>query len=137
VAYLCRSDRSRATAILRPLRQQPPEGAPAKDVEIYKQQLQEIAEERGSGLLGEAEAQAAQSRFRAVSWPPPRGPQAKGQHARDIAGAVSFAVVGALAVISVGAYLIFGSPELRDNRTSAAPRRKTRCRPSLSALSGR
>src|SRR5688572_707942 len=50
-----------ALAILRPFWRPRPAaaGAEARDLEVYKQQLQEIEDEAARGLLGEAEANAA------------------------------------------------------------------------------
>ncbi len=89
----------------------------AQDVALYKQQLAEIDDEAARGLLGEAEAEAARIEIS-------RRILAAAKQA-DNAGAASkspyapYVIVGFLAMISTGAYLLFGSPQLPDQPLSA------------------
>ncbi len=53
-------------AVLWPLgRARAPQGA-GNDIAVYRDQLDEIARDRAAGLIGEAEAEARASKFRAA-----------------------------------------------------------------------
>ena len=104
-----------ALAVLRPyLRQRTvSNAAPPRDLEIYKQQLREVEDERARGLLGESEAQAARieisRRILALSEEKAAGDNAA---APATSTAAPYAMGGLLAVVTAGIYLIYGSPGL-------------------------
>ena len=108
-----------ALAIVRPYwRTGPGADVSARDVAVYKQQLQEIEEERLRGLLGDAELTSARieisRRILAAS-------DASDQ-ARTTANAsplAPYVMILLLATVSMGTYLIYGSPALRDQPLSA------------------
>jgi cytochrome c-type biogenesis protein CcmH len=102
-----------AVAILRPFwRARPtPAAATSRDLEVYKQQLQEIEEEAARGLLGKTEADAARievSRriLTAAESPSPAPP----------AGARSsfapYIMIALLPAIALSLYALYGSPNL-------------------------
>jgi cytochrome c-type biogenesis protein CcmH len=100
-----------ALAILRPFwRPRSASGAPARDLEVYKQQLQEIEDEAARGLLGEAEANAARievsRRILAAA-----DSQAAPRTASSLAY-TPYVFAGLIPAIALSLYGIYGSPEL-------------------------
>jgi cytochrome c-type biogenesis protein CcmH len=94
----------------------------ASDVEVYRDQLDEIGRDQASGLIAEAEAQAARTEVsrrllaaaERVQMRAPR--EGKGPRRRRVAA------VGALIALPVGAvalYLAIGSPRLPDDPLAA------------------
>jgi cytochrome c-type biogenesis protein CcmH len=84
------------------------------DVEVYRDQLDEIARDRATGLIGEAEAEAARvevsRRLIAAADTAQAAPVAPGgSFRRRLAGVAALVVVP---LIVVGLYLTLGSPEL-------------------------
>lgn len=105
-----------AVLILLPLRWQAPAGTvAARDVDIYKQQLKEIDGERAAGLLGEDEAKAARIEIsrRLIAATEAAERAAKDDVALpDRFPVAAYAMAGLIAVISIGGYMIYGSPDL-------------------------
>ena len=89
----------------------------AQDVAVYKQQLTEIDEEFARGLLGDAEAQAARieisRRILAAS------ENSQGAVATRTSSFAPYLIVGFVAILTVGTYLIYGSPNLPDEPLAA------------------
>jgi cytochrome c-type biogenesis protein CcmH len=93
------------------------ERAGAQDLAVYKQQLAEIDDEAARGLLSEAEAQAARievsRRILAADKSPAGGARRKrSAHA-------PYVIAALIAIIGMGTYLIYGSPNLRDQPLAA------------------
>lgn len=86
--------------------------AEPRDLEVYKQQLVEIDDEQARGLLGPSEAAAARveisRRILAASETKARAPEI----ARP--PAAPYVAIVLLTVITMGTYLIYGSPNLPD-----------------------
>ena len=105
-----------AVVVLLPLwRQKSAEDAPARDVEIYKQQLREVEGERASGLLGEEEAKAARieiSRRLIAATEAVERAERRVQRATAGLPVAAYAMVAVLVLISIGGYAIYGSPDL-------------------------
>jgi cytochrome c-type biogenesis protein CcmH len=101
-------------AVLWPLgRVRAPQGA-GNDIAVYRDQLDEITRDRGTGLIGEAEAEAARvevsRRLIAAADAAPAEPAAAGgTFRRRVAG---LAALIALPLIAGGVYLGLGSPRL-------------------------
>jgi cytochrome c-type biogenesis protein CcmH len=93
------------------------ERAGAQDLAVYKQQLAEIDDEESRGLLSEAEAQAARievsRRILAADKRPVSGTKA------EKSAYAPYVIVALIALLSMGTYLIYGSPHLRDQPLSA------------------
>ena len=108
-----------ALAIVRPFwRPGPGAGASSHDIAVYKQQLQEIEEEKARGLLGDAEFTSARieisRRILAASDASTGGPTAA-----NASPLVPYAMISVLAILAMGTYLIYGSPGLQDQPLSA------------------
>jgi cytochrome c-type biogenesis protein CcmH len=93
------------------------EASSASDLAVYKQQLAEVEDELARGLLAEKEAEAARVEIS-------RRILKASEMERDSgdAGASSnapYAVVALLAVVGMGGYLYFGSPDVPDQPLSA------------------
>lgn len=101
-------------AVLRPYlrRQDSAQASGPRDIEIYKQQLREVEDERARGLLGEAEAKAAQieisRRILALS----DEKDADGGMVKPVPGAVPYVMAGFAVALTLGIYLSYGSPGL-------------------------
>jgi cytochrome c-type biogenesis protein CcmH len=100
-----------ALAVLRPFWRARPDAAPtANDLEVYKQQLQEIEEESARGLLGEAEAEAARveisRRILAAAEQPDLPPKARHR------AIMPYVLVALMPAVAVSLYIIYGSPTL-------------------------
>jgi cytochrome c-type biogenesis protein CcmH len=108
-----------ALAIVRPYWRQDPGGpASSHDLAVYKQQLQEIEAEQARGLLGDTEFQSARveisRRILAAS--------DASENSRTPARASSVApyvIIALLATLTMGIYLVYGSPDLPDQPLSA------------------
>jgi cytochrome c-type biogenesis protein CcmH len=104
-------------AVLWPLGRGPRPAAGGSDVLVYRDQLKEIDRDRSSGLIGEAEAEAARlevsRRLLAAAEPPPVpvSPTAQMQWAkrRHIAAVATLIV---LALGPLGLYVALGSPSI-------------------------
>lgn len=108
-----------ALAIVRPYwRTDPSADVSARDVAVYKQQLQEIEEEKVRGLLGDAEFSSARieisRRILAASQASERE-----RTTADASRLAPYVMIVLLAAGSTGIYLIYGSPGLRDQPLSA------------------
>jgi cytochrome c-type biogenesis protein CcmH len=90
----------------------------AHDIAVYKQQLAEIEDERSRGLLGEAEAEAGRieisRRILLASENAGAANTASGQSQW-----APYLLISVLATTAMGAYLFYGSPQLRDQPLSA------------------
>jgi cytochrome c-type biogenesis protein CcmH len=107
-----------ALAIVRPFwRPAHADAGASQDVAVYKQQLQEIEAERARGLLGDAELESARveisRRILAASARPDSPPASK------ISAAAPYAMIALLATLTMGLYLVYGSPDLPDQPLSA------------------
>ena len=108
-----------ALAIMRPFwRPGSGAGASSHDLAVYKQQLQEIEDEKARGLLGEAEFKSARieisRRILAASDASDGAPIAK-----NAPHYAPYVLIALLATLTMGTYLIYGSPGLRDQPLSA------------------
>src|SRR5579859_3876180 len=104
------------TAVVWPLARKPRTGAAGSELVVYKDQLEEIERDRGAGLIGAVEAEAARlevsRRLLAAA--------DKQTAARVVSGPQSLwhrraAALGAMVVLSllpVGLYVVFGSPNI-------------------------
>jgi cytochrome c-type biogenesis protein CcmH len=100
-----------ALAILRPFwRPRPVSGSPAHDLEVYKQQLQEIEDEAARGLLAWAEANAARIEVSRRILAAAEG-QADQRPISRFAY-TPYVLAGLIPVIALSLYAIYGSPEL-------------------------
>lgn len=95
----------------------PPPRSSAHQLEVYRDQLAEIAREEARGLLGAAEAAAMRTEverriLRIAEEPPPPGEAPGG---RAVAAAVALAVP----LLATGLYLAVGSPTLPDRPLAA------------------
>ncbi len=101
-------------AVLRPYlrREDSTQALGPRDIDIYKQQLREVEDERARGLLGEAEAKAAQieisRRILALS----EEKAADGGALKPASGAVLYGMAGLVVALTLGIYLSYGSPGL-------------------------
>lgn len=106
-----------AIVIVRPLWRPAPVGAESQDIAVYKQQLEEIEAEKARGLLGDAELESARveisRRILAASAKPETPPSSK------VAAAAPYAMIALLATLTMGIYLVYGSPDLPDQPLSA------------------
>jgi cytochrome c-type biogenesis protein CcmH len=104
--------------------------AQSQDVAVYKQQLAEIEDERERGLLGEPEAQAAKIEIaRRII----RGAEAATATSRSSRSVfIPYAIVAFISTLSLGVYLIRGSPDLPDQPLAA--RKAPSGEPSIEAL---
>ena len=104
-------------AVVWPLGRAPRAPAGGSDFAVYKDQLKEIDSDRASGLIGEAEAEAARleisRRLLAAAEPPPGGGNAATGLRRSERRRV--AAIAALAVLTfgpLGFYIALGSPNI-------------------------
>jgi cytochrome c-type biogenesis protein CcmH len=104
-------------AVLWPLGRGPRPAAGGSDFVVYRDQLKEIDRDRASGLIGEAEAEAARlevsRRLLAAAEPPPRPASAVAQ--AQWAKRRRVAAVAALVVLTLGPlglYVVLGSPNV-------------------------
>lgn len=110
-------------AVLWPLSRATRERRAGGDVAVYRDQLDEIARDRASGLIGEAEAEAARVEVSrrliaaADAAGQPDTQPAAGANFRRRAAAV--AILVALPAIGAALYLILGSPDLPGQPLSA------------------
>lgn len=100
-----------ALAILRPFWRSPrPAAQTPRDIEVYRQQLEEIEDEAGRGALGEVEANAARielsRRILAAAEMDARAKPAAGRSAWT-----PYALAALLPVIALSLYAIYGSPQ--------------------------
>ena len=108
-----------AVAIVRPYwRAGSAADASFHDLAVYKQQLQEIDEEKARGLLGDAEFKSARieisRRILAAS-----DLTESGGIAANSSPLVPYVMISLLATLTMGLYLVYGSPQLRDQPLSA------------------
>ena len=101
-----------AVAVLRPFwRARPSPTASSPDLEIYKQQLQEIEDETARGVLGGAEANAARvevsRRILAAAEARSSAPQAARR-----AAVAPYVMTALLPVIALSLYMLYGSPNI-------------------------
>jgi cytochrome c-type biogenesis protein CcmH len=100
-------------AVVWPLARKPRASRAGSDVVVYQDQLEEITRDRGAGLIGEAEAEAARvevsRRLIAAADAPAPAPRPQPEWRRR---AVAFVVVIALSLLPVGLYAALGSPEI-------------------------
>jgi cytochrome c-type biogenesis protein CcmH len=91
--------------------------AEPRDLEVYKQQLAEIDDEQARGLLGQSEAEAARveisRRILAASETAARASDAARPHFAP------YVAIAILTIITMGTYLIYGSPNLPDQPVAA------------------
>jgi cytochrome c-type biogenesis protein CcmH len=98
-------------AVVWPLARKPRASRAGSDIVVYQDQLEEIARDRGAGLIGEAEAEAARvevsRRLIAAADAPIPAPRPQPEWRRRSA---AFVVVVALSLLPVGLYAALGSP---------------------------
>src|SRR5579871_2037285 len=119
-------------AVVWPLARKPRTGAAGSEVVVYKDQLEEIERDRGAGLIGPAEAEAARlevsRRLLAAADKAAAAPVAAllpRWHRRA-------AALGALVVLSlvpVGLYVVLGSPNIPADPECSASRARHKARP--------
>jgi cytochrome c-type biogenesis protein CcmH len=108
-----------ALAIVRPY-WRPDSGANSSshDLAVYKQQLQEIEDEKARGLLGDAEFASARieisRRILAAS-----DASDSARIAANASPVAPYVMIALLVTLAMGIYLIYGSPQLRDQPLSA------------------
>jgi cytochrome c-type biogenesis protein CcmH len=108
-----------ASAILRPFwRARPTAEASPRDLEVYKQQLQEVEDEAARGLLGEAEAQAARIEVSRRILAAAGDASSPGQEKLRSA-LTPYVLAGLLPLIALSLYMAFGSPHLPSQPFSA------------------
>ena len=100
-------------AVLWPLVRKPRTGVAGSDLVVYQDQLEEIDRDRGAGLIGEAEAEAARievSRrlLAAADLPAPALTPQPLWHRRTAA----FAALTVVSIVPVGLYAVLGSPNI-------------------------
>jgi cytochrome c-type biogenesis protein CcmH len=98
-------------------------GTQSQDIAVYRQQLDEIADETARGLLGEAEAGAARIEISRRILAASETADAASAAPRT-ASAAPYVMIGLLATISMATYLLYGSPNLPDqplHARTAAP----------------
>ena len=108
-----------ALAIVRPYWRSNPGGdASSHDLAVYKQQLQEIEDEKARGLLGEAEFASARieisRRILAAS-----DASDNGRITANASPLAPYVMITVLALLTMGVYLVYGSPGLQDQPLSA------------------
>ncbi len=102
-------------ALLWPLAHKPRLSRAGSDIIVYRDQLEEIGRDRSAGLIGDAEADAAQIEVSrrllaaAEARVPPSPPQPL-WHRR----AAALAALIVLSVVPIGLYAVFGSPNIPD-----------------------
>lgn len=107
-------------AVLWPLAGKPRGGRAGSDLVVYQDQLEEIARDRGAGLIGEAEAEAARVEVsrRLLAAADQQAPAAVRQplwHRR----AAALAALIVIPLVSVGLYAVLGSPGIPDQSAFA------------------
>jgi cytochrome c-type biogenesis protein CcmH len=100
-------------AVLWPLARKPKASRAGSDLIVYQDQLEEIGRDRGAGLIGEAEAEAARievSRrlLAAADTQAPQPPRQPLWHRR----AAALAVLAVLLFVPVALYAVLGSPNI-------------------------
>lgn len=108
-----------ALAIVRPYwRPDSGGGFSSHDLAVYKQQLQEVEDEKARGLLGDAEFKSARieisRRILAAS-----DTSGSGRSATNASPIAPYVMISLLATLTMGIYLIYGSPEQSDQPLSA------------------
>jgi cytochrome c-type biogenesis protein CcmH len=108
-----------ALAIVRPFwRPDSGAGASTHDLAVYTQQLNEIEDEQARGLLGDAEFKSARieisRRILAAS-----ATADSGRAATNASPLAPYVMISLLAALTMGIYLIYGSPGLQDQPLSA------------------
>lgn len=93
-------------------------GAPSHDLAVYKEQLREIEHEQARGLLGEAEYSSARIEIsrRILAASAAADGDRPGLTASPLA---PYVMLSLLATVTVAVYLIYGSPEMRDQPLAA------------------
>jgi cytochrome c-type biogenesis protein CcmH len=106
-----------AVVIVSPYWRRSSTSASPRDVEVYKQQLTELEDEQARGLLGSAEAEAARVEIsrRILAASERRGHAATGK----MSSAAPYVAIGLMTIITMGTYLIYGSPNLPDQPVAA------------------
>jgi cytochrome c-type biogenesis protein CcmH len=102
-------------AVLWPLGRAAPTLSGGSDILVYKDQLKEIDNDRASGLIGEAEAEAARlevSRRVLAAGGSSRPPAVAGAPKRSRRATAALAAVAVLVLCPLGLYVAFGSPNL-------------------------
>ena len=104
-------------AVVWPLGRAPPSSARGSDLAVYKDQLKEIDSDRASGLIGEAEAEAARleisRRLLAAAEPlPGPGIVATGSRKSERRRTAAIAALAILTLGPLGFYIALGSPNI-------------------------
>ncbi|MGB6538154.1 MAG: c-type cytochrome biogenesis protein CcmI [Xanthobacteraceae bacterium] len=101
-------------AVLWPLARKPRAANGGSDLVVYQDQLEEIARDRGAGLIGEAEAEAARIEVsrRLITAADASAPAPQPQQPEWRRRATALAVVIVLSLLPVGLYAALGSPEV-------------------------
>ena len=104
-------------AVVWPLGRAPRASAGGSDLAVYKDQLKEIDSDRASGLIGEAEAEAARleisRRLLAAAEPPPGpGIAATGSRKSERRRTAAIAALAILTLGPLGFYIALGSPNI-------------------------
>lgn len=108
-----------ALAIVRPYwRPDPGAASSSHDLAVYRQQLQEIEDEKGRGLLGEAELNSARIEISRRILAASDASESERVPAKP-SGLAPYVMISLLAALTMGTYLIYGSPQLRDQPLSA------------------
>jgi cytochrome c-type biogenesis protein CcmH len=110
-----------AMAILRPFWRTPrPAADNPRDIEVYRQQLQEIEEEAARGVLGKAETDVARIEIsRRIIAAAENGAQAANLVPRS--AVVPYALAGLLPAVALSLYVIYGSPNYPGQGFSGPP----------------
>ncbi len=100
-----------ALAVLRPFwRAQRPSARLANDIEVYKQQLQEIEDESARGLIGDKELEAARieisRRILAAAETPAPSPRLQSR------AFAPYVLVAFIPAVALSLYMIYGSPSM-------------------------
>jgi cytochrome c-type biogenesis protein CcmH len=108
-----------ALAILRPFWRTPRRAVDGpRDIEVYRQQLQEIEDEAARGVLGKAETDVARIEIsRRILAAAENGAQSDRPAPRS--GAIPYALAGLLPVVALSFYVIYGSPNYAGQGSSA------------------
>jgi cytochrome c-type biogenesis protein CcmH len=104
-------------AVVRPLGRSRPASAGGSDLAVYKDQLKEIDSDRASGLIGDAEAEAARLEISrrllaAAEAPGGAGAGATGAPGRGRKTLAAAAALAVLTLVPLGLYIALGAPNI-------------------------
>src|SRR5262245_60322252 len=91
--------------------------AEPRDIEVYKQQLAELEDEEARGLIGLKEAEAARIEIsRRILTASEKLTASVNSKASSL---TPYVVIGLLTAVTMGTYLVYGSPNLPDQPVAA------------------